>query len=747
MKRRHITGRLLAALLCIVLIGTMIPVFASAALKAPKMKKVANVEKGVKITWKASSGAAGYRVFRKPATAGASWKAIGETTTKRSFIDTGAKSGHEYVYAVRALNSAGRAKSGFSANPLKITYYKTPKMKSAETQKNGVLVKWSASAGAPLYRIYRSLNGGSWKAIDTTTKTQYLDKNVKYGRTYSYRVRVVSADNKTLLSDYDHTPVTTTFAKASEIKDLTNRAADIRVRWYKVKGATQYRLFRKIGEGDWFTMTTTTGTTYIDTDVKNNLTYTYYVRAMDAAGEYIGTYHAGKSIVYHVMPTLNACVRSGGNLLVTWEAVEGVSNYVIYRRIGGGEWIKVGTSTTTSYSDSTMPSGTWCEYTVACADGSGSPISDYGVYVVGATSYLAKPVLTGVSNGMGRVIITWNSVDKAQKYIIYRKIGDDVPLWTPIGTTTGTSFADTAVEHCKKYTYTVAVRNAADTEDESMYDETGKTITYYNAPAIGTIAVTNATAGAKITWEKVDGVPNYKIWRKTGNEAWTAIATVHGANSGYSYIDTTVVNNGHYWYSVSCVADSESAFPTPGKETTFYAAPQIDSLAVGDGTMIFKWAAVESITAYRVQRKVAGGSWTTVSASQSDRTYTDTDVTSGTKYAYRVCSLQGGNPVSGWRDVSAKTYLDAPVGVKATKAGKGEMKISWDVAIVGADSHDIYAQTYPGGSWVKVASASKIDTSFLVKGLISGQKYRFKVVAVCSGSQSVDSNNCSGTPN
>ena len=737
MNRRRFSGRLLAAMLCIVLVMTMIPVFASAAMKAPKMKEVKNVEKGVSIRWKSVSGAEAYRVFRKPARKG-SWKAIAEVTGT-TYIDKSANNGVTYFYAVGAVKG-GEHKGGYSANPMKITVYKAPVMLDPKVQKNGILVQWKKVKGAPLYRIERSKNGGKWKKIATTKTTSYLDKKVSYNQEYRYRVRVVSKDKKTKLSEVDTTLTSVLFTRVAEISSLKNRNGNILVKWDKIKGASKYRLLRKVAQGDWKQVYNGTNTSFTDNDVVNNVLYTYQVRALDAAGDVIGIYHPGKSITYYVTPTFTAdgISRSGGNLVTKWYAVEGISNYVIYRRTNSaGEWIKIGTSTTTTFSDSSMPSGTYCEYTIACADSSGNAVSTYGVNIVGIMSYKEKPILKTISNGNGSVTITWQSVDLAAGYEILRKVGGANPLFVPIATVGAavTTYTDTGVTNCGKYTYSVRCIDGTDTE--SLYDTTGLTITYYDPPALK--AVSNELAGAKIKWSKVDGVANYKIWRKTGASAWTVIATVNGANAGYVYTDTSVVNTGHYCYSVSCSANSESTFITPGLQTTFYAAPVINPVKPGDGFLTVDWNAVAGITGYRVQRKVGGGSWTNV-GDQTTRTYKDTNANvSGKKYTYRICSLSGSTKVSAWRTTTAWTYLDKPI-IKSVTGGKGQVTIKWDHAVVGASSYDVYYMEYPGGEWKKAASAVPVAKNCVVKNLISGQVYAFKLVAVKGTSRSVDSN-------
>ena len=74
----------------------------AATLKAPKLSKVTRVDKKVKFTWKKSTGASGYYVYRK--TGNGSWKKIKTIKggSKTSYIDTKVKNGTTYYYTVKA---------------------------------------------------------------------------------------------------------------------------------------------------------------------------------------------------------------------------------------------------------------------------------------------------------------------------------------------------------------------------------------------------------------------------------------------------------------------------------------------------------------------------------------------------------------------------------------------------------------------------------------------------------------------
>jgi fibronectin type 3 domain-containing protein len=59
------------------------------------------------LSWKASSGAASYKVYRGTSAGGESTTAIKTGLTTASFTDTGLTSGTAYFYKVAAVNASG----------------------------------------------------------------------------------------------------------------------------------------------------------------------------------------------------------------------------------------------------------------------------------------------------------------------------------------------------------------------------------------------------------------------------------------------------------------------------------------------------------------------------------------------------------------------------------------------------------------------------------------------------------------
>ena len=141
MKNRHGMIRMIALLVCLVMIGTLLPVMASADLPTPTLTGAVAEGTGIRVSWNAVSGADGYRVFRK--TPGASWVKVADVTGT-SYKDTNAQENTTYTYTVRAM-AGGNVVSGYNSVGVSAAWTKssagylaTPKMVSATVETTGI---------------------------------------------------------------------------------------------------------------------------------------------------------------------------------------------------------------------------------------------------------------------------------------------------------------------------------------------------------------------------------------------------------------------------------------------------------------------------------------------------------------------------------------------------------------------------------------------------------------------------------
>lgn len=339
----------------------------------PIIKSVVTCENGVNLTWLEVDEVDTYAVFR--AEVGVEkWGQVAKVEGT-SYLDTSAVSGKSYRYTIRSMDGSSFV-SWFDPVGLVLHYLKTPTT-SVYNHANGVLVKWTKTAGAVGYRLYRRTADTSWTQISTiknNTTFSYVDTSVKEnsGETYIYAAR---AYNGSVTSWFESNRSILYLAQPKVT--LTMGHSGVFVKWNEVAGAEGYRIYRKTKNGAWTLLRTVTdGTTlyHPDTTIKNNSGTTYYYTVRAYNGSTQSTFDANKTIKFLLQPTPMVKNVTNG-IQVTWNKVGGAAGYRIYRRTPDGAWTlltTVSNSKAASYVDTAVKTkyGQTYIYTVRAYSGS-----------------------------------------------------------------------------------------------------------------------------------------------------------------------------------------------------------------------------------------------------------------------------------------------------------------------------------------------------------------------------------------
>lgn len=453
----------------------------------------------------------------------------------------------------KSLGSAkvqAKTSNGKVISTLNVTVYNlaAPELVSVSHVTNGVQIKWNKVSGADTYGIYRKTPGNIWMQIANigSSNTSYTDTTAKSGLTYVYTVR--AAQNGTRGS-YDSTGLTIDYIETPVVGSLTNTTDGVKVTWDDVAGAEKYRLYRYVSGGTLQVVTTTASNSYTDQNVKSGTTYYYRLRCVDSSGKtFTSSYTtADKKITYLKTPTLSSVYGNNGGVTVKWESVSGASSYRIYRKTSGSGWTQIGTSSSTTYKDSSAKTGMTYIYTVRAVKN--SSLSNYdsaGLKV----SYVATPSITSLTKETNGITIKWKSVSGAAKYRIYRHTGDE--NLTVVATVSGTSFTDTSIASGKNYYYRIRCVDSTGKQFTSGFYTNDKFVYYVKAPVLSDIQRNNS--GITVFWEKSSGASQYFVFRKTGNEVWKQIGSAPSSKN--SFTDTTVKTGTTYSYTVR-VANKE----------------------------------------------------------------------------------------------------------------------------------------------------------------------------------------------
>ena len=334
-------------------------------LDTPKLKSAENASGGIKVSWEAVGGAKQYRVYRKVEGA-SSWTSV-KLVSGTSYTD-GAKleGGSKYLYTVRAVN--GSSSSYFEIAGISTIKLDIPQMKSARKY-DDVQITWGSVKGAEKYYIYRKIPGNPWSKIGESKSTSYTDNTkLKAGTEYRYTVRAYNGSER---SYYVTSGISLVYLDTPKLKSAENASGGIKVTWGSVKGAKQYRVYRKAsGASSWTSVKLVSGTSYTDGgNLKSGSKYLYTVRAVSgSSSSYFDT--KGITVTKLSVPVLKSATKASSGIKIAWNKVGGAEGYYVYRKTSGSHWKMIQKTTSTSYTDKGASSSVAYIYTVRAYKGS-----------------------------------------------------------------------------------------------------------------------------------------------------------------------------------------------------------------------------------------------------------------------------------------------------------------------------------------------------------------------------------------
>ena len=352
---------------------------------------------------------------------------------------------------------------------------------------------------------------------------------------------------------------------------------------------------------------------------------------------------------------------------------------------------------------------------------------------------LAAPTIT-LSNdaATGKTKVSWNAVNGAVKYEVYRaesKTGTYSKIAT-VTTAGKTYYQTTGGTPGVTYYYKVRALNAAG--KASAYSAIKSIAVDCKAPVVS-IDVT-AKGNPQLSWTKVDGATKYDIYRATSKSGtYTKINTV----STIPYINSTNIEMGKtYYYKIVAVCDKSaygnSAYSnivsiTAGKKL---AAPTITlSNDAATGKTKVSWGAVDGAAKYEVYRATSKtGTYSKIATvTTAGKTYYQTTGgTAGVTYYYKVRALDAAGTASEYSAIkSVAVDCKAPV-VSISLTAKGNPQLSW-TKVDGATKYEIYRATSKTGEYIWINTVST-TTYINSSNVTSGTTYYYKVIALCDQS-------------
>ncbi|MDY5880207.1 MAG: leucine-rich repeat protein [Oscillospiraceae bacterium] len=353
--------------------------------------------------------------------------------------------------------------------PYDVPATKTPQISLTTDASTGKpLLKWADDENAVAFAVYRSTSKtGDFTLLDTPDDAKYLDTSAVPGRTYYYMVTAVDMGGK----EKDSAIKSITCDCARPVVSITTNASSGKpsLKWNAVDGAAKYEVYRATSKNGTYTkMYTTTSTSYTNSSAVPGTTYYYKVKAICGKSSYGNSaYSVVKSITCDcARPTVTVkCNENTGKPVLSWKAVDGASKYYIYRSTDGGKTYKYWDSTSkTSYTNSGAEAGKTYYYKVKAVCGKSSYGNSAQSLAKSIVCDCEKPVLS-ITAVNGKPKLSWNAVDGATKYWVYRST--DGKNFKYYDTTTKLSYTNMSTTAGTTYYYKLKAVNGSTNYDAS----------------------------------------------------------------------------------------------------------------------------------------------------------------------------------------------------------------------------------------------------------------------------------------
>jgi fibronectin type 3 domain-containing protein len=495
----------------------------------------------------ALSGFDHYEVLRSGATIG--------TSLTAAFTHTGAAVGTN-VYTVKAIDLAGNVSAASAAKTIVFdnTAPGQPTNLAGTSPTNLPSLSWTAPtdvSGINHYDVYR--DGVS---IGSTTATTYADSPAPAEGSYVYTVAAVdnagnsgpASAGRTILVDSTPPPVPISLGGASPtstkpVLNWTSGGPDAG------SGFARYNVYRNGALAG-----TATGTTFTDTALAVNGSFSYTVRAVDVSGNESAASAAAAIVWDNVAPpapsglTGPAVVTTSPHL--DWfsggpDGLAGFDHYDVYR-----SGVLIGQAGSTTYDDAGIAVDGSYVYTVKAVDAAGnaSAASNARTVLRDGTAPSVPQISAAATPIRTQPTMTWAASTDGPgsgvtRYDIYRDGG-------LIASTAATTYSDDAALADGVYAYTIRAADVAGNVSTPSLSASIR-IDRIEPPAPTGLTVPTPSNLPHLTWTQASdaatggsGIGEYHVYRNGVRVGIVAIA---------DFQDSTVTLDDVYGYTVTAV--------------------------------------------------------------------------------------------------------------------------------------------------------------------------------------------------
>jgi hypothetical protein len=515
-----------------------------------------------------------------------------------------------------------------------------------------------------------------------------------------------------------------------------------------------FKVERKTGSGNYSEIVSLAPdtVTYSDSGVIPGTTYHYRVQAFKAGNaSYSNEIQVTVPQIPPAAPSGLTATAVPAALRVDLAWTDNSNNedsFMIERKQLGGGYILLATlgANTSAYSDlsTDLQPNTTYYYRVRAFNSAGySGYSNEAFAVTSPGGIPAAPtVLAATAASANAINLTWtDNANNETGFKIERRIKNTGSFnQIAIAGANVTSFGDSSgLAAGTTYEYRIRAYNST---GDSAYSNVAEATTLQSLPAKPTNLVVSSVTASSVIIAWTDNATNesgFKIERKTSATAFQEIATVPANTT--SFTNTGLSGNTTYIYRVrawNSAGDSDYSNEVSALTTNIPSAPANLLLSnVTNNSIRLTWQDnSNNETGFRVERSVAGGGFSQVAeVGQNAAAYTDSGLSEGTLYRYRVRAYNSAGNSSYSNTAETTSFLNTPTNLTVTAVTAGSVTLSWTDNSGRESGYRIERRTANAG-FTEIATASANTTSFIDTGLNNNTTYYYRVRAFSSTANS-----------
>ena len=434
----------------------------------------------------------------------------------------------------------------------------------------------------------------------------------------------------------------------SSITLVSKTPSSIKFKWSKVKNATGYQVvFYNAKTKKWVVEKNTTALNYTDTGLNELTTYYYRVRAFVKKGGKVtyGKYSpklavktAEAPVVVGRVEPVTVSGQTDSSVTIKWPKVAGATGYRVYFYSGNQRmWLDEASVTGLSYTDTALLPGTAYSYRVRAFVKKNGKIT-YGKYSSTIKAQTLPTAVTGLKiDGVteNSISVSWEKSRGATAYEIYdiNYKGEKSLL----ASVSGTKYTAEGLASLSKHNF--SVRSVAKTSVATTYSAfcgavTGKTL----LSTVESIRVLDLTKDRiEFTWDDVNGADEYTIsYRDANSGKWIDVITTKDTVFSFENLKPGTEYNIRFLVSSGT---EKSKYSQTFRLCNVPTAPSnLKAATTSDKSVALTWDGVVGADGYKIYRYSPLDGTNALVGTTNECSFNDKDVTTNTRYTYKVCA-------------------------------------------------------------------------------------------------------------